>query len=1043
MQLPELSIRRPVLATVMSLILLLLGGISYFNLPVREYPDIEFPVVSVATVYIGASPETVETSVTEPLEEVLSTVEGLKTLTSSSKEEISEITLEFDLDKDVDIAAQDVRDRVARVRGTLPEDVEDPIVSKLDADAQAIIWLALYADKHAKTQYSLLQLSDIADRQIKDVLQTVRGVGQVYIGGNREYAMRVWIDPQKLSGRGLAISDVEATLRNNNIELPSGRVEGQFVEFTVRTEGELVKPEAFGQLVIRQTDSGPVYLRDVARVEVGAKDYRTQVRFNGQPAIGLGIIKQSKSNTLEVARGVKDKLADIRRLLPAGVNITEGYDGSVFIERSINEVQQNLVFAALLVILVIYAFLKNTRSALIPALSIPISVIFTFAMMAALNFTINTFTLLALTLAIGLVVDDTIIMLENIYRYIEQGLNPIEAGIRGSREIIFAVISTTVTLVSVFLPIGFVSGTLGRLFFEFALTMSGAVITSSFVALTLAPMLSARWLRKPDATTSRRRPRPVYMGWWGRLVGVWQRLDAWARSLADRYANSLDWALTHPRWVIGVSVIFVLVGFSTLKFLPSNFLPIEDRGTIVTIIRSPEGSTMELTDKALRKAEAIYASLPETERYFSVIGLSRNGPGRVNEALMFTALKPWEARSVKQQDIVAGLFGRMFTEIPEAFTLPINTPSGPVHNFNPPLQFVLKGQSIPQLYENAQKILEGLAKVPGVIRPDSNLKLDKPQIRVDLLREQMARLGLTVRDVSRALQILLGSQEVTSFKVGSRTYDVMVQAEQAYRDTPQSIYGIQIKNGQGNLIPLANAVQITETVGPKEINHYNRQRSATISGAVLPFISLGQAIDATRGIAQKVLPTTITTELAGESKEFEDTNNAFIGLFLLALMFVFLVLSAQFESFISPFIILLTVPLAVGGAFLSVFLIGASMNVYTQIGLVLLIGLVTKNGILIVEFANQNRQHRGMDRAKAVYEAARIRLRPIMMTSVTVVFGAIPLVLSAGPGAESRFPLGVVIIGGMLFSTFLTLFLIPVVYSLLAPETLEPQLEVD
>lgn len=1029
MWLSDISIKRPVLATVCALLILLLGIISFTRLPVREYPDIDPPIVSVSTFYQGASPETMETSITEPLEDELTSIEGIKSLTSTSREQMSNITVEFELGRDIDVAAQDVRDRVARARRRLPNDAEEPIVAKQDSDAQAIMWLGLSGEK-----FTRLQLSDYADKYLVDTLQTVPGVGKVFIGGNREYAMRLWLDPLKMAAHGVAQSDIEAALQEKNVEIPSGRIESRYVEFYVKTLADLYTPEMFNSMIIKTVDGVPIYLRDVGRAEIGAKDVRAMVRYNGKPAIGLGIVKQSKANTLDVAHGVKAQVVDLKKRLPAGMSLEPAYDSSLFIERSIAEVQESLIVAGVLVVFVIFLFLKNLRSALIPAVSIPVSIIGTFTFMYAMDFTINTFTLLALTLSIGLVVDDTIVVLENISRHIDLGKHPFKAAIEGTREIGFAILATTVSLVAVFVPIGFMRGTTGKLFYEFALSVAVAIIISGFVSLSLAPMMCSKFLKSkaqdaPDEDPLYTQPRTSLIRQLFAAVGKFQA------QLSQMYPQALQWSLDHPKTVVTMSVLCILLSLGLMKVMPSDFLPLEDRGSIVTVIKAGEGATLAYTDKAVRQAEAVYKSIPEVSKYFSVIALSAEGAGRVNEGFMFIMLKPWEERKTKQQDIVAQIQPRMM-QIPEAFVFPINPPSGPQRGFRGSIEVVLQGFDIGELERYSQEIVAEARNIPGVINLDTNLKLNKPQVEVRILRERAAELGVTPLDISRALQVLLGGLDVTDFKLQSKRYDVMLQAEPQYRNLPEAINTVMLKGKDDTMVPLANVVELKESVAPNELNHYNRLRSVSITASNIPFlITMGDALNKIEAIAKEKLPSSIQLTYAGESKEFKDAGTAFYWTFFFAMLFIYLVLSAQFESFRHPFVIMLTVPLATAGAIFTLFFANASINVYSQIGIVLLIGLVTKNGILIVEYANQLRRDQGLSAYEAAFQASLIRFRPIVMTSISTVFGALPIALALGVGSESRQSMGIAVVGGMIFSTFLALFLIPVVYSMMNRKT--------
>jgi multidrug efflux pump len=1043
MWISDLSIRRPVLATVMSLLLVLLGVVSLSLLSVREYPDIDPPVVSVSTVYPGASAEIIEGTVTERLEDELIGIEGIRSMTSTSREGVSNIIIEFELSRSVDTAAQDVRDRVSRARGRLPDDIEEPVIAKQDTDASAIVWFGLYGKN-----YSPLQITDYADRYIKDQLQTVDGVGQVIIGGAREYAMRVWLDPSKMAARQITALDVEKALQHENVEIPSGRIESVNREFTVRTRGELNLPEQFNRLILKRVNGMPVYLEDVGYAAVGARDDRSLVRFNGVPAVGLGIVKQSKANTLDVARAVKQKLVEIRKGLPPGLRMDTAFDSSVFIQKSIDEVVESLYVAFGLVVLVIFLFLRNFRATFIPAISIPISLISTFILMYFLGYTINTITLLGLTLTIGLVVDDTIVVLENIYRRIELGETPMEAALKGTQEIGFAIVATTAVLAAVFLPILFLGGTLGRILKEFAVVVAGSVLISGFVSLTLTPMLCARML-KQDATSPASRQRGL-LGFFS-LKSFLNGFHQFIEGAANRFQRTLEGLMRRKGLVFALIGVLVVVCAGLYVLLPREFLPLDDRGTILTFIAAPEGATMAYTDKAVRKAEAIYQRTPEVDKLFSVIALAVSGPGEVNSGLMFASLKPIGERHRKQQQIVNSLLPQMMS-IPEAFVFPINPPSSPVQSFGKPIEMAIQTSGdIKQLAQVMDRVQARASKeIFGFVNVDTDLKLNKPQLEVTIDREKASLLGVTVQDIARTMQILLGGLNISTFQYNGKRYDVMVQALPEFRVTPDQLSTLYVAGQNGVMVPLSNLVRYQEAVAPKELNHYNRMRAATISGSLIPMpgVSLGAVLDKLKMVAQQEMPPNMRIAWKGEAKEFFDASSATYFAFLLAVIIVFLVLAAQFESFTDPLIVMLTVPLALAGAILTLFLlsflpmllkmiplfanwypVSYSLNVYSQIGLVLLVGLVTKNGILIVEFANQIREHAPEKSVRqAVMEAARIRFRPIVMTSVATIIGALPIAVGLGSGIDGRKPLGAVIIGGMLLATFLTLFVIPMMY---------------
>ena len=1008
MKLSELSIKRPVLASVFSLIIILLGLVAYTRLPVREYPDIDPPIVSISTFYRGASPNVVETEITDVLEEQLSTIEGVKTLTSSSQEQGSIITVEFELGRDVDEAANDVRDRVSRVRGALPREADDPIIEKVDVNAQPIVWLALSSARHNN-----LELTDIADRVLKERIQRLPGVGSIFLGGERRYAMRVWLDAPRMAARGLTTSDVESAIRRENVEIPAGRVEGQGREFAVRTRGDLSTPEEFAAIIVKQNGDDYVRLGDVAQVELGAEDERTAVRYNGQPAIGLGIVKQSKASTIDVANVVIDELPELARLLPDGMRLDVAYNSATFIQDSISEVTETLALAILLVVLVILLFLKSFRATIIPTFAIPASIIGALAFAYFFGFTINILTLLALVLAIGLVVDDAIVVLENVYRHMEMGKTRRQAAFDGAKEIGFAVLSTTISLVAVFVPLAFLQGNVGRLFNEFGLTVAVAVLISGFVALTLTPMLCSRILKPLHGLSN---------NWASRSF------DAFFNWLDRFYRGTLGVVLRHR--ALSVVGVVLLVGLSVLllRLLPSELVPTEDRGVAFGIVMAPEGATLEYTDRYMRQVEATLLPLPERAGLFSATGLGFGGPGRVTNGFVFLGLKPRGERDRSQQEIVQEVFPRLLG-IPGVLAFLINPPSLG-QDFASPMQYVLQADTYEELQGAVGAMMAKASQLGYLINLDTDLRLNKPQLDITIDRERAAGLGVSVADIGMTLETYLGGRVVSDFKRGAKQYDVITQMKPSDRATPHMIDELYVR-GTGGLVQLATVVNMRETVAPKELNHFNRVRSATISANLAPGVSLGQALDDLDRIAATDLPAGIKTDLSGQSREFRESSSALYFLFLFAVVFIFLVLAAQFESFIHPLTILLSVPLAVVGALVSLFVLKQSINIYSQIGLIMLIGLVTKNSILIVEYANQLRR-RSESVLDAVVNAAAIRLRPILMTSFATIFGVLPIAIGLGAGAESRRPLGIAVVGGMLFSTFLTLVLVPVVYTLLA-----------
>lgn len=1008
MKISVLSINRPVLATVMSLIIILLGLVSYTRLPVREYPDIDPPVVSIVTFYRGASPNIIETEITDVLEEELATIEGVKTITSSSQEQGSSVTIEFELGRNVDEAANDVRAKVARIRGSLPREADDPVISKVDVNEQPIIWLALYGNN-----YSNLELSDFGDRVLKEKILRLPGVASVFLGGERKYAMRIWLDPDRMASRNMTTADVEAAIRSESAEIPGGRIEGEGREFSVRTRGEVYTAEQFAALIVKESNGEIVRLGDVADVQLGAEDERTAVRWNGEDALGMGIIKQADASTIDVADVVEEALPELRKILPAGAKLDMAYNSANFIKDSISEVRFTIIIATILVVIVILLFLKSFRATIIPTFAIPTSIIGTFVIVFVLGYTINILTLLALVLAIGIVVDDAIVMLENVYRHMQMGKTRFKAAIDGASEIGFAILATTISLVAVFVPLSFLSGNVGRLFREFGLSVAVAVLISGFVALTLTPMLCSLLLRPIDESKK---------GDWANRS--FDQFFAW---LDRTFASTLIWTLKHRAFVIIGAAALVVLSLGLFKLIPSELVPTEDRGVGFGIVTAPEGSTLQYTDRYMRQIEQILLNVPECGGLFTATGLGFGGPGRVTNGFIFMQLKPHSERSRSQQEIVQSVFYPLIS-IPGVLAFMINPPSLG-QGFSSPVQYVLQAESYDELQQAVNTMMGKASELGYLVNLDTDLRLNKPQLDLTIDRERAAQVGVSVSAIGTTIETMLGGRVVTNFKRGAKQYDVITQLRPSDRATMSTIDEIYVR-GIGGLVQLANVVDVKETVAPKELNHFNRVRSATISASLAPGFSLGQALDDLDNIADTELPKEITRELSGQSREFRDSSSALYFLFLFALVFIYLVLSAQFESFIHPITILLSVPLALVGALVSLFVFGQSMNIYSQIGLIMLIGLVTKNSILIVEFSNQLME-RGKSLYDAVVEAARTRLRPILMTSFATVFGVLPIAIGLGAGAESRRPLGIAVVGGVIFSTFLTLILVPAVYTLL------------
>jgi multidrug efflux pump len=1012
MKLSDISIRRPVFASVMSIAIIVFGVISFTRLPLREYPDIDPPVISITTFYRGASASVVETEITNVLEEQLATLEGIKTIRSSSREQGSVVTIEFELSRDVNEAGNDVRDRVSRIRGNLPREAEEPIIAKVDANAQPIFWIALTSDVH-----SSLELTEAAELILKERLQRLPGIGSVFIGAARRYAMRVWLDPLRMAAHGLTTQDVESAIRLANAEIPGGRVEGEGREFAVRTRGELASPEEFGAIVVAQSENDRVQLRDIARVEVGAEDDRTVARFNGQTCVGLGIVKQARASTVAVANVIKESLPVLSGALPEGMKLASAYDSSLFITESIDEVTETIFIAVFLVILVVLVFLKSLRATLIPAVAIPISIIGTFAALFFFDFTINILTLLALVLAIGLVVDDAIVVLENVYRHMEMGKSRREAALEGSKEIGFAIVATTIALVAVFVPVAFLTGNVGRLFNEFGLSVAVAVAISGFVALTLTPMLCSRMLK------------PLHGG---RPNFANRSFDAFFRGLDRFYEAVVRIAVRYRAVTIVAAVALLIVAGFVFVRLPNELVPTEDRGFAFGVMVAPEGATLSYSDRYMRQIESVLMEIPEREATFTAVGLGFGGPGSVANGFVFMRLKPRAQRERSQQEIVRSVFPQMMS-IPGVLAFLINPAGLAGAVSSTPIQYVLQGEDYGDLDRGVQEFISRASQLGYLVNLDSDLRLNKPQLDIAIDRARAAHLGVSVTEIGSTLEMLLGGRVVTQFKRGAKQYDVIAQVEPSKRSTPDAIEEIYLR-GSGGLVQLASVVNVSETVAPKELNHFNRQRSVTISANLAPGIGLGQALEDLDAIAADVMRPGMQTDLDGQSREFRSASSSLYFLFVFAVVFIYLVLAAQFESFVDPFTILLSVPLAVFGALVSLWAMDQTLNIYSQIGLIMLVGLVTKNSILIVEFANQLRG-RGHSVNEAVIQAAGIRLRPILMTSFATIFGVLPIAIALGAGGEARQPLGIAVVGGMLFSTFLTLLVVPAVYSLLGPLT--------
>ena len=1013
MKISEVCIRRPVFATVLSLVIMLLGVVSYDRLSVREYPKIDEPVVTVSTTYRGASAEIIESQVTKPLEDSLAGIEGVEVITSISRAEDSQISVRFKLEREPDSAAADVRDRVSRVRNRLPDEVDEPVIAKVEADANPIIWLAFSSDQH-----SALEVTDVANRIVKPRLQTLPGAADVRIFGERKFAMRIWLDKQRLAAYQLTPADVEDALRRQNVEVPAGRIESRQREFSVVATTDLKTAEEFTAIVVKTASGYPVTIGDLGRVEIGPAAERSTVRFKGRSAVALGVIKQATANPLDLSKALRADLPQLISQLPEGMRADISYDSSVFIDRSIESVFTTIGEAILLVLAIIFFFLRNLRATLIPLVTIPVSLIGAFAVMFVLGFSINTLTLLALVLAIGLVVDDAIVVLENIYRHIEEGVPRVQAALQGAKEIGFAVVAMTLTLAAVYAPVAFMTGRTGKLFIEFALTLAGAVLVSGFVALTLSPMMCSVLLKHEDKHGKAFLAIEGFLDWLNRS-----------------YRRVLTVALGR-RWL--VMAAFVVVAASCgllLKALKSELAPVEDRGIILGVFTGPDGATLDYTEKYARQLEDIYSKTPDVERFFVVAGNPT-----VSQGISFIGLTDWNDRTRRSPDIARELFPK-FAAIPGVLAFPVTPPSLGQSPRERPINFVIAtSASYAELDQVTNQFLAELRKNPGLTNVDTDLKLNKPELSVVVRRDKAADIGVPVETIGRTLETLLGGRQVTRFKRDGEQYDVIVQVADIERSNPDDIRDIYVRGRDGGMIALDNLVDLKETVAPRELNHFAQRRAVTISANLAPGYTMGEALSSMDGIAEQLLKPGYSVDYNGQSREFRQSSSSLAVTFVLALAFIYLVLAAQFESFRDPLIIMLTVPLSMAGALLALWLAGGTLNVYSQIGLVTLVGLITKHGILIVEFANQLRrkasplggQEKGSELQAAVIESATLRLRPILMTTGAMVLGAVPLALASGAGAESRQQIGWVIVGGLLLGTFFTLFVVPTVYTLLA-----------
>jgi multidrug efflux pump len=1004
MSLSSISIQRPVLASVFTILILLFGAIGMTNLGVREFPSVDPPIISVRTSYPGANSDVIETQVTEPLEQSINGIPGIRTLTSVSRHGSSNITVEFELSVDMETAANDVRDKVSQAQRMLPRDVDPPTVSKADADASPIMFVTV-----GSPQRSLLELTEIAELTLRERLQTIPGVSGIHVWGSKRYAMRLWLDPIKLAGYGLTPLDVRNAINRENVELPSGRIEGTAMELTIRTLGLMTTPEEFNNLIIREEGGQVVRFMDVGRAELGPEDERGGLRRNGIPMVGNAIVPQPGSNHIDIVDEVYNRLEFIKRDLPDDVSLEIGFDNTEYIRSSIREVRNTIFIAFTLVVVIIFLFLRDWRTTLIPILVIPVSLVGSFFIMYAAGFSINVLTLLAVVLAIGLVVDDAIVMMENIYVKIEQGMSPVEAGLAGAKEIFFAILATTITLVAVFFPIVFLEGMTGRLFREFSIVIAGAVAISSFVALSFTPMVSTKILKQ-------RKTR----GWF------YHRTEGFFQALNNAYRNGLERFLQR-RW-LAIVILLGAAGFVLLLYIniPAEMAPMEDRSQVTISATGPEGVTYEYMRDYLEEiTDLVERIVPERSDVTAMVFGARNN-------VRVELVKP-NQREASQQDIADRLSAalRPMTKA-RAFVQQQSTFGG--RRSGMPVQYVLQAQSIDKLREVLPEFMDRVNDSEVLQMADVNLKFTKPELQIRINRDKANSLGVSAQNVGQTLQLALSGQRFGYFFMHGKQYQILGEMQRENRNKPLDLKSLYVRNNNGDMVQLDNLVTMEELTAPPQLYRYNRFVAATVSSGLAPGRTIGEGIGEMNRIADEVLDETFRTALAGDSKDFQESSSSLMFAFLLALVLIFLVLSAQFESFKDPFIVMMTVPLAITGALVFMWYFGITMNIFSQIGIIMLIGLVSKNGILMVEFANQ-RKLDGMRKLEAIKYAAAARFRPILMTSLSTILGVLPLTMGFGEGAQSRIAMGVSVIGGLVLSTFLTLFVVPAVYSYISSET--------
>ena len=998
MNISELSIRRPVLATVMTVIILLFGVIGYFYLGVREYPSVDNPIISVQCSYAGANADVIENQITEPLEQNINGIPGIRSLTSVSQQGSSRITVEFDLSVDLETAANDVRDKVSRAQRYLPRDCDPPTVSKADADASPILMVALQSEKRP-----LLELSEIADLTVKEQLQTIPDVSSVSIWGEKKYSMRLWLDPIKMAGYGITPMDVKNAVDNENVELPSGSIEGNTIELEIRTMGLMNTAKMFDDLIIKHEGNQIIRFSDIGRAELGAADIKSYMKMNGVPMVGVVVIPQPGANHIDIADAVYERMEKMKKDLPDDVHYSYGFDNTKFIRASISEVEKTVYEAFVLVIIIIFLFLRDWRVTLIPCIVIPVSLIGSFFVMYLMGFSINVLTMLAVVLAVGLVVDDAIVMTENIYIRIERGMPPMQAGIEGAKEIFFAVVSTTITLVAVFFPIVFMEGTTGRLFREFSMVISGSIIISSFAALTFTPMLATKMLKQQK-----------------RKNAFYRMTEPFFDGMNNAYSRSLDFVLRHRVWVIPVMAVMIGLIFFLWGKIPSEMAPLEDRSMITINTRGADGVTYEyLRDYTEDINQVVDSIVPDAQ---AVVARVSDGSGNIQ-----VMLKDMAERDYTQMEVAEKLSKAVQKKTKaRAFVQQQSSFGG--RRSKMPIQYVLQATNIEKLEKVLPEFMEKVYENPTFQMADVDLKFSKPEARIHINRDKANVMDVSTRDLAETLQYGLSGQRMGYFYMNGKQYEILGEINRQQRNKPADLRSIYLRSSDGRMIQMDNLIELEYSTAPSKLYRYNRFVSATISAGLADGKTIGEGLDEMDKIAADVLDDTFRTSLAGDSKDFRESASSLMFAFILALVLIYLILAAQFESFKDPMVIMLTVPLAITGALIFMYFGDITMNIFSQIGIIMLIGLVAKNGILIVEFANQ-KQHGGIDKMQAVREAALQRLRPILMTSAATVLGLVPLAFATGEGCNQRIAMGVAVVGGMLVSTFLTMYVVPAVYS--------------